>query len=176
MTRTIDRATSALAAPANKWCVEHRQEIEHIAGQRARELWGYVYEIAIVKQRKGTLDRLTAAHAFKLARKRVMDECIVARPRGEDRPQIAGGDAVDLMVGTYTPLDRLVEIEDRSDDDHDDRLSWEAQRAAAGHQPIAEPELSVQTLARSRRRFRVRARNLHDAGQQDFWPAFGAAA
>jgi len=185
MTAAIDLATPEHASAAGEWYVTHLDEVEHeirAVTRSACELSGAVYEVALHRARRRRLESLTAEQAVRLALRREQDDYLVSRPRGVARPLVFEGiDLDEMMAAADSPLDSILALEAeraREDDecDHDDRMSHVALRAAAGWQPVELPRVTRESDARMSRRFRCRARDLMDAGQGDFWKAFGAAA
>lgn len=181
----LDKLTPQQALTVGEWCVSRLPEVEAVAralGRTAPELTGAIYEVAAARARRGRLAGLTPARAVRLALKREKDDRVVRRLRGQRRPEVACLDeTIEAEIGGTNPADVLLDAEterERQDlhDDHDDRLSWVAVRAAAGHQPVALPRVARDSATRQARRFRVRARDLRDSGQGDFWGGWGEAA
>jgi len=183
--KAIDRLTPEQANRVGEWCILHRAEFDLAAravGRREYELTGVIYEVAAVAVRKGTLGNLAPARAVRRALHRESHDYVVRRQRGGEHPVVVGLDeVVETEVGDPDPEGVLLSSEaecERADldDDHDDRLSFVALRAAAGRQPVEFPLVARESAARQARRFRVRARDLRDSGQGDFWDDWGEAA
>lgn len=178
--RAIDKLTQVQADTVGAWFSTHQAALAmaaRAAGRRGCAITGLVYEVAAVRVRLRTLAELSPSEAIRLAVKREDEDYIVRRPRGEERPVVVDLDETVDTKSDADPLGVLIAAEadhEREDEtgDHDDRMSWTAVRAAAGHQPVAAPEVLRHSRSRARRRWRVRARYLREAGQGDL-PGFG---
>lgn len=183
--KAIDLLSPEQAVRVGEWCSTHRAALDtaaRVAGRRACELSGVIYEVAAAAVRKRELGDLAPARALARALRREADDCVVRRERGGEHPVVVNLDEmIDAVMGDLDPERLLMDAEcarERADleNDHDDRLSYVAQRAAKGHQPVMYPTTSHQSRARSGRRYRSRDRDLREAGQQDFWLGRGGAA
>lgn len=148
------------------WSAAHADEIAtecRAAGVSPLEFGGPVIDAAMVAACRGDLDALTPHRAVQRARAAMHDaEIIVTSGRGHRGRWRAACSCVGyddvpegVLAGGSDPLAALLAGEagrGREDwaDDHDDRLSPEAERCARGLPPVPEPSCSERTLRRRR--------------------------
>lgn len=142
------------------WATAHAAEIAvacKAVGVSPLEFGGLVIDAAMLAAHRGELAELGVSAAVERALSRARDANTAVSRGHKGRPRCVSLDAVavDALPAGADPLAEMLAAEserEREDwaDDHDDRLSPEAERCARGLPPVPKPSCSESTLRRRR--------------------------